>query len=158
PEISGSPQVGSMLSTSTGTWTNNPISFRYQWNNDGSPIAIGATTQSYSPVSADIGHYLTVTIIASGSTGASVPATSLPTAVVTGLAPVNTALPVISGTAQVGQTLAATNGAWSNAPSSFAFQWYRGGGQIAGATAATYMPVSADIGTLLSVTVIASNA
>src|SRR5207244_3441828 len=45
--------------------------------------------------------------------------------VTVGNVPVNTAAPVISGTAQVGQTLATSNGAWTNNPTSYAYQWNR---------------------------------
>jgi hypothetical protein len=38
--------------------------------------------------------------------------------------PVNSALPVISGTAQEGQTLTTTNATWTQAPTSYAYQWY----------------------------------
>ena len=39
--------------------------------------------------------------------------------------PANTALPAVSGTAQVGQTLSASTGSWSNSPTSYARQWTR---------------------------------
>ena len=82
----------------------------------------------------------------------------------TAAAPVNTAPPTVSGTAQVGQTLTAGNGTWSNAPTSFAYQWLRcnGGGNscapIANATQQTYTLVTADAGSTIRVRVTATNA
>ena len=40
-------------------------------------------------------------------------------------APTSTTQPAISGTASVGSTLTATQGTWTENPSSFAFQWVR---------------------------------
>ena len=82
----------------------------------------------------------------------------------TAAAPVNTSPPAISGTAQVGQTLTAGNGTWSNAPTSFAYQWLRcnGGGNscdsVANGTQQTYTLVSADAGSTMRVRVTATNA
>src|SRR5438132_2838272 len=79
-------------------------------------------------------------------------------------APVNTALPTISGTTTVGQTLTASNGTWSNSPTSFAYQWLRcnGGGNncaaVANGTQQTYTLVGADAGHTLRVRVTATNA
>ena len=78
--------------------------------------------------------------------------------------PANTAPPVISGTPQVGQTLATTNGTWSNEPSSFAYQWQRcnlGGNNcvnVANGTQRTYTLVGADAGRTIRVRVTATNA
>lgn len=38
--------------------------------------------------------------------------------------PVNITPPVITGTPQVGQTLSASTGTWSNSPTSYAYQWW----------------------------------
>ena len=73
------------------------------------------------------------------------------------LAPVNTVAPVASGTGTVGQTLSCTQGTWSYAPTSYARQWLRGGANIAGATATTYVLVAADSGTSVSCRVTATN-
>ncbi len=79
-------------------------------------------------------------------------------------APVNTAPPTISGTSEVGQTLTASDGTWSNAPTSFAYQWLRcnGGGNncanVANGTQKTYTLVGADAGNTMRVRVTATNA
>jgi subtilisin family serine protease len=75
--------------------------------------------------------------------------------------PVDTVLPVISGTAQQGQTLTVSNGSWSNSPTGFGYQWQRcvGGScsSVSGATAASYAVVAADVGDTLEVAVTATN-
>lgn len=38
--------------------------------------------------------------------------------------PINVIIPSISGTPQVGQTLTANPGQWTNNPTSYAYQWY----------------------------------
>jgi hypothetical protein len=72
--------------------------------------------------------------------------------------PANTALPVISGSIVVGQTLTTTNGTWTNSPTGYTYQWTRGGVNIAGATASTYTLVTADNTTNIAVVVTATNA
>ncbi len=78
--------------------------------------------------------------------------------------PVNTAAPTISGTATVGQTLTTSDGTWSNAPTSYAYQWLRcnGGGNscvsIANATQKTYVLVAADDGHAIAAKVTATNS
>jgi len=72
--------------------------------------------------------------------------------------PANTGLPTISGPAQTGQTLMASPGSWTNSPTSFIYQWNRGGTAISGAASSTYIPVTADVGFTLTVSVIAVNA
>ncbi|MEA2622373.1 MAG: acid phosphatase type 7, partial [Chloroflexota bacterium] len=67
--------------------------------------------------------------------------------------PANTSPPTVSGTAQEGQTVTADSGAWSGTqPITFTYQWRRcdssgaGCADIAGAKAAAYPIVTADIG------------
>ena len=80
------------------------------------------------------------------------------------LPPANTALPVISGTAQQGQRLTTSGGSWTNSPTAFAYQWQdcdpagANCASIAGATTNGYTLASGDVGHTLRVVVIASNA
>ena len=83
--------------------------------------------------------------------------------------PANTAEPRITGAASVGSTLSTSNGSWTNAPTSFAYQWLRcaaDGGRpdgsdcaaIGGATTAKYVAAVADVDHRLRVRVTATNA
>jgi hypothetical protein len=86
PVIAGTPQLGSTLSTDTGSWTGSPSSYAFSWSrcdgNGGSCAAIsGATDQSYQLKQPDAGTTLRVTVTATNSAG-STPATSAPSAVV----------------------------------------------------------------------------
>lgn len=73
-----------------------------------------------------------------------------------GAKPVNTVLTTISGTAKVGSTLTATPGTWQNSPS-LTRQWKLAGVAISGATGLTYVPVSGDIGSTITVSETATN-
>jgi hypothetical protein len=61
--------------------------------------------------------------------------------------------PTISGAAKVGSTLTSKPGNWKPSDTTFVYQWNRDGSPITGATAATYVPVNADAGHTLSVTI-----
>src|SRR5947207_6873638 len=109
---------------------------------------------------------LRVAVTASNSAG-SATASSAATAVVQqtpASPPVNTALPVVSGTAQVGQTLTASTGSWGGTqPLSYAYQWQRCDsgatcGAIVGATGSSYLVAGGDAGMTLRVAVTASNS
>lgn len=81
-----------------------------------------------------------------------------------GNVPANTAAPTLSGAAQEGQALTASNGSWSNTPTSYTYAWSRcdsSGGSctaITGATSAGYTAATTDVGRTLRVTVTATNA
>jgi len=168
PSISGTPTQGQTLSAANGTWTNSPTGYADQWrrcDSSGNPCSdiSGATSGSYTLVPADVGSTIRVVVTASNSHGSN-PATSSQTAVVVGLPPTNTTLPTISGTAGQGQTLTAANGTWTNTPTGYAYQWRRcdssgaSCADISSATAGTYVPVPADVGSTIRVVVTASNS
>src|SRR5579871_2232544 len=82
----------------------------------------------------------------------------------TAAVPANTAAPTITGTISEGNSLTASNGSWSNSPTSFAYQWRQcdasgnGCSDITGATKNTYTLTSADADHTLRVVVTASNS
>src|SRR5947209_5862476 len=87
PTITGAAQQGHTLTEHSGTWTNSPTSFAFQWlqcdslGNSCLPIS-GATAQTYVPVAGDVGHALRVQEEARNEVGWSAPATSTATAAV----------------------------------------------------------------------------
>jgi hypothetical protein len=72
--------------------------------------------------------------------------------------PANVTLPVITGTATVGSTLQCSTGSWNYPGMAYAYQWLRAGANIAGATASSYVVVTADKTFAISCTVTATNA
>ncbi len=108
PIISGTSYNGQTLKTTNGTWTGSPTSYTYQWedcNSSGTSCAniAGATAAEYTLTSADIEHEIRVVVVASNGSGASLPAESAATAVVTASVGV-----VVEGKVPFTQTLATT--------------------------------------------------
>jgi hypothetical protein len=169
PAILGPAQPGQLLSASTGTWSNHPTSFEYEWlrcnaRGEGCSEIPLATSSTYTVAPADVSGTLRVAVIATNRAGESPPALSPPSTVVSSpFPPENVAPPAISGSAQTGKQLSASPGAWSGAPASFAYHWKRCNTRgircrrIAAATAPTYAPVTRDVGRTLRVAVVASN-
>ena len=99
-----------------------------------------------------------------GRQSASIPAAPSGAVAHAAAVPGNTALPTISGTVKDGQTLTSTTGTWSGSPTSYARAWQRcdtAGANcvaISGATAATYLLTSTDVGKTIRVKVTATNA
>lgn len=174
PTVTGTPTVGQTLTAHTGTWSGTaPINFTYQWqrcNSSGASCVDigGATSSTYLLVTADVGSTIRVRVTGTNVDGSS-PDFSAVTSVIGGVsggsgAPVNTAVPVISGQTLVGQTLTATAGTWTGTtPMTFTYQWRRCDGQgancidITAATSSTYVPVTDDVGYRLRVVVTGTN-
>jgi len=75
PTVVGTPQAGRLLAALPGNWRGGkPVSFGYQWQSCDAagrgcgPIA-GATGETYTPVSLDAGHAISVSVTATTSTG-----------------------------------------------------------------------------------------
>ena len=84
PAISGTVQEGETLTAWEGVWTGSP-SFAYQWQEDdtGWTDISGATSRTYTPVTANVGNALRVIVTGTNSAG-SANATSAETVVVAG--------------------------------------------------------------------------
>jgi hypothetical protein len=169
PAISGTAKDGQTLTSTTGTWTGSPTSYARAWQRcdtaGANCVAIsGATATTYLLTSTDVGKTIRVKVTATNASGSS-SATSAATATVTAAAPVNTAVPSITGTAKDGQTLTSTTGTWTGTtPLTYARQWRRcdtAGANctdISGATATTYVLAATDVGKTIRVVLTASNS
>ncbi len=171
PAVSGTAQVGSTLTTNSGTWSGSPTpTFAYAWercnSTGGSCTAIsGETSNTYTVQSADVGHTLRSSVTASNSAG-SASQLSAATSVVTAVsAPANTAEPKITGSATVGAQLSVSNGTWSGStPITYTYQWERcdtnanNCNGISNATNQTYTVVSDDTGHTVRAKVTATNS
>ena len=169
PTVSGTVRSGETLTEANGSWTNRPTSFAYQWQDcdaSGNACAAvaGATGGTYVLVAGDVGHTIRVAEVASNGSGAGLAAWSAATAVVVPPAPVETSPPTIAGVATQGGTLTEANGSWTNAPTSFAYQWEvcdsgaSGCAPIPAATGQTYVLTSTDVGHTVRVQESAGNA
>jgi len=172
PSPSGQAEDGQKATVDNGTWSGQtPISYGYQWQSCTAAGACtdiaGATAKSYTVGSSQVGSLLRATVTATNSAGKA-SAFSNMTAAVTGTSkpasPVNTSLPLISGSLSVGDTVQATNGVWTGLTSnSFAYQWSRcnsAGGScanISGATGQSFGVGQVDFGNALRVSVTATN-
>jgi len=168
PTISGTAKEGSTQTASTGSWSNSPTSFSYQWQrcaSDGTSCSniSGATGKTYVPVAADVVRTLRVVVTASNSSGKASSTSDATRVIDSRNGPTNTARPTISGTAVAGAQLSVSAGSWTPALTSEQRQWVRcsssGTGclNISGATGSTYVLHSADVGHRLRVLVTGTN-
>jgi hypothetical protein len=171
PTVSGSTVEGETLSAGHGKWTGSPTGYAYQWE-DCSSAGVGcvdvggATGTTHKLVAGDVGHTLRVVVTASNA-GGSTPIPSAATAVVTAAqkqeTPSDLTPPSIGGSDDVGQSLTANHGTWTEDPTSYSYQWEdcdtSGSSctEIDGATGSSYVLVHADLGHTLRVAVRASN-
>ena len=158
PVISGATALGSVLSSTTGTWIGTPApTFAYQWRRGVTNIP-SATNSTYTLVVGDSAQNITCVVTATNTLG-SANATSNVITAQTYSAPVNTVAPVISGTTTLGSVLTSTTGTWTGNPSpTFSFGWTRNGLPILGATSSTYTLMAADSNANINCEVDADNA
>ncbi len=171
PTISGTALRGQTLTAQSGSWSGTtPISFAFQWrrcsSSGGDCGSIGgATSQTYTLGSSDVGHTIRVQVTASNSAGSAQVVSSQTSVIAAPAAPANTAAPALSGTAQDGHTLTVSNGSWkSDSSLGYSYRWGRcdsggnGCATISGATHSSYKATSSDVGHRLRATVTARNS
>lgn len=168
PTISGTTATGSVLTANVGTWSGFPVpsTFTYNWqrstNGGVSYSNLGVTTSTYTLVVADEGNIVRVQVTGANgvspnatanSAGTTIPAIPAPTV----QRPENTVAPAITGTPAIGSMLTCSTGTWNGSPSGYTRQWFRGTTPV-GTNSATYTPVIADVDSLISCVVTATNA
>lgn len=181
PRIAGTTTiVGSVINCTTGVWTNSPT-FTYQWYRN-SVLINGATNSSYSATASDDKMVLVCKVTATSGAntayiysnnlyiGAEVPIVNetwgwgAPGGTggtgdgTTAIAPSKIIDPTIIGNDYVGSTVIALEGGWVNGVVSFAYSWKRSDVAIAGATTKKYVLTTDDIGSILTVTITATNS
>jgi hypothetical protein len=166
PVLSGTPDVGSVLSLSPVQWSLPGVTTTYQWLRDGAPIP-GATGLGYETTLDDAGHQLTVLVTGNLlgvvatelSNGLDIPLPTDPgdpgdpgdpepgdelTALVT---------PVLTGVPAVGQLLSLSQVQWSLPGVTTTIQWLSDGVPIPGAQGLSFLPGPEHAGTEITAVV-----
>jgi surface antigen len=155
PSVGGAPDVGDLLTCSSGAWTGTPPpTYGYQWLRDGTTIADSATS-SYRVQLPDEGEVISCDVMATNTAGSR---TATSSGVSVPSLPMNHALPGLVGVPKAGDMLECSAGTWSGSPApTYTYQWLRDGSAILSATDNTYGVQAADEGHLLSCEVNATN-
>ena len=148
PTITGTAQVGQTLTADTSGIADADglanATFSYQWLADDTDIA-GATGLTYTLTDSEESKAITVQVSFTDAADNEETLTSAATAAVAAAPQTNspaTGTPDISGTAQVGETLAANTSGIADADGlssvQYEYQWLADDSEISGATNATY--------------------
>ena len=163
PTIGGTAQVGETLTANTSEVADadgiGSIQYDYQWLAGDSDIA-GATGSTYTLADTDEGKAIKVRVSFTDDVGNDESLTSAATDAVAAAPQTNspaTGVPDISGTAQVGETLAADTSGIADEDGlsnvQYEYQWLADDADISGATNATYTLADADEGKTIKVEV-----
>ena len=67
PAVTGTPNVGQVLTTDNGTWTNSPLFYAYQWYVNSVAVP-GETASTYTVLAGDLGYSVYATVVATNIT------------------------------------------------------------------------------------------
>jgi VCBS repeat-containing protein len=153
PTFTGGPQIGVATSAGVGSWGNSPTSYSRQFRVNGSPAGsaiTGTGTASYTPVAGDERKTLVCDVSATNASGTVTYSLNIGTIAVGSGAPVNTALPVVTGSLASGTVSSLSDGSWTGATHGYAYDWMRGSTVLSGETANTYTKVPGDVGFMIT--------
>jgi hypothetical protein len=169
PNYDGVLRIGEQLTADPGTWDGAPDHFSYQWFDCDAlevscPNIDGATDATYTLAPGDAGLFIGVEVVATNSSGDSAPVDSQVFGTVPSGIAVNQVAPTLTGAPEVGGTLTADNGTWSNEPNIYSYQWYScdpgspsSCQPIANANDPSYSPTADDAGQSIAIGVSATN-
>ena len=167
PTITGKAKDGSTLTAKEGSWIGlKPIEFQFQWElcsatgEECTPTGPPSSETKYALGHSTVGDKVRVTVLAANEAGGG-EATSAPTAIVEAIKLVNTGLPVITGSARVGQELTVSNGTWSGTPpTAYYYAWESCAGKKChslGDSSSSFEVTSAQLGDTIRAVVTAEN-
>lgn len=159
PTLSFTPPltVGTVVTSSAGTWANSPTDFNYDFRVNGVSVQSGTSNQ-YTVVSGNVGFTIVCRVTATNVAG-STNADSAASSAVLVPPPVNSVLPVISYVEPInwGQTLTCSTGTWSNSPTSYNYEWKASGTTVQNGASNSYLTTSSDLGKAIRCEVTATN-
>jgi hypothetical protein len=160
PTITGTVKAGNMLTATKGTAPAGATFVGYQWSR--ATTATGVYTniaeevsETYTLTGADTAKFIKVAAIWSKTDYSNTSALSTATGVVAAGTLSSAVTHYIEGSANVGSTLTANEGAWSPTPDSYTFKWLISTSStgtytaIASATARTYRVAAGDLNKFL---------
>lgn len=151
-QLSTAPTVGTPVSAVVSGFSPLPDELTYEWRLDGAAIP-GATGDTYTPTGDIVGRQLAVSVTATSLRYDPVMITTAQAQIAAGT--ITPAMPTITGTPTVGQTLTANPGAWTEG-TTFSFLWYADGKEIVGQTGPTLTLTANEKGHKIWVTAIGS--
>lgn len=156
PVVTGTLYVGEALAVDQEWADATSLAYRWQVRAPGGDWTDAGSAATYVLQAQDADADVRVRVTATNAEGDTVAVSAARGPV--DADPVNLTPPAITGTAQVGKALTASDGTWKRA-TKYAYAWERGSGAvwtpIAGADKSIYTPVAADTGRQLRVVVTA---